>query len=67
MSAPKFRSYLVSLMDHGTFAVWVTAESRHAACELAERMWSESRSAVAGLERGFEYVEILEEYDGDAA
>ena len=63
MSAPELRKYRVSLKGHGTFAVWVAAESRRAACELAERMWSENRSGVAGHGTGFEYVEILDEYE----
>jgi hypothetical protein len=48
MSAPELRSYRVSLVGYGVFAVWVTAESRRTACALAERLCSENRSAVTG-------------------
>jgi hypothetical protein len=67
MSAPELRSYRVSLVGYGVFAVWVTAESRRAACDLAERMWHENRSALAGPDPGFEYVEILDEYEEGGA
>ena len=34
--APQLRNYRVSLVGYGVYAVWVTAESRRAACDLAE-------------------------------
>jgi hypothetical protein len=51
----------------GAFAVWVTAESRTAACSLAEQLWRQSRSAVVGRAGGFEYIEILDEYEEGGA
>jgi len=63
MSAPTFRSYRVSLAGCGAYAVWVTAESRRAACGLAERLWSENRSSLTLQRGGLAYVEILDEYD----
>jgi len=63
MSAPALRNYRVSLAGFGAYAVWVTAESRRAACELAEEMWSENRSTSTLLHGGIAYVEILDEYD----
>jgi hypothetical protein len=63
MSAFDLRSYRVSLPGSG--AVWVTADSRRAACDLAERVWTEHRSV---LPCGTGPVEILDEYDdGDRA
>jgi hypothetical protein len=61
--APELRSYRVSLVGYGVYAVWVTAESRRAACDLAERMWNENRSAVARQDGVIEYIEILDEYE----
>jgi len=63
MSASDLRSYRVSLAGDGVYAVWVTAESRRAACDLAERMWNESRSAVAWQDGVLEHIEILDEYE----
>ena len=63
MSVPALRNYRVSLVGQGTYAVWVTAESRRAACDLAERMWSGNRSSLALPHGEIEYVEILDEYD----
>jgi hypothetical protein len=65
MSAPALRSYRVSLADG--FAVWITAESCHAAGLLAERLWSETRSTVAPAGAGFECVEILDVYEEGGA
>jgi hypothetical protein len=67
VNAPALRNYRVSLVGHGAFAVWVTAESRRAACDLAERMWSENRCSLASPQGEMEYIEILDEYEeGDA-
>ena len=67
MSAAELRSYRVSLVDYGVYAVWVTAESRRAACDAAERLWNENRSALDWRDGGIECVEVLDEYeDGDA-
>jgi hypothetical protein len=57
-AAPDLRSYRISLPGSG--AVWVTADSRRAACDLAERVWTEHRSI---LPRGTGLAEILDEYD----
>jgi hypothetical protein len=65
MSAPDLRSYRVSLAGDGAYAVWVTAESRRAACDLAERMWNENRSAVA--RQGGDDIKILDEYEEGGA
>jgi hypothetical protein len=62
MSAPDLRSYRVSLPGSG--AIWVTADSRRAACDLAARVWTEHRSI---LPCGTGPVEILDEYDDDRA
>jgi hypothetical protein len=62
-NAPQLRNYRVSLVGYGAYAVWVTAESRRAACDLAERMWNESRSAVAWQDGVLEHIEILDEYE----
>jgi hypothetical protein len=63
MSAPDLRSYRVSLPGSG--AVWVTAESRRSACDLAEGIWGENAAPPCD---GTGPVEILDEYeDGDAA
>lgn len=53
MSVPDLRSYRVALADSGAYAVWVTAESREAACELARSTLPSSPGPV----------EILDEYD----
>jgi hypothetical protein len=57
------RSYRVSLADSGAHAVWVTADSAHAASELAERVLNENRSAFSQRDRAFLDVEILDEYE----
>jgi hypothetical protein len=63
MSVPDLRSYRVSLPGSG--AVWVTADSRRAACDMAERIWTDHHSILPG---GTGPVEILDEYeDGGAA
>jgi hypothetical protein len=63
MSVPDIRSYRVSFPGSG--AVWVTADSRRAACDLAERIWGEN-SALPG--DGASPIEILDEYEnGDAS
>ena len=67
MSSPSLRNYRVSLVGYGVYAVWVTAESRRAACELAQRMWRENRSALSWRDGGIEHIEILDEYDEDVA
>jgi hypothetical protein len=67
MSAPQLRNYRVSLVGYGVYAVWVTAESRRAACDLAERMWRETRSVVPLRDGVIEYVEILDEYEEGGA
>jgi hypothetical protein len=67
MSAPELRSYRVSLVGYGVFAVWVTAESRTAACLAAERLWSENRSALDRRDGGIEHIEILDEYEEGGA
>jgi hypothetical protein len=65
--APELRNYRVSLVGYGVYAVWVAAESRRAACDLAERMWNENRSAVAKQDGVLEYIEILDEYEEGGA
>jgi hypothetical protein len=45
---PELRNYRVSLVGYGVYAVWVTAESGRAACEAAERLWSETAPASTG-------------------
>jgi hypothetical protein len=67
MSAPELRRYRVSLAGYGVYAVWVTAESRMAACSLAEHLWRQSRSAVLAGDTGPEYVKILDEYEEGGA
>jgi hypothetical protein len=67
MSAPALRNFRVSLVGYGAYAVWVTAESRRAACDLAERMWSENRSTSTLQHGGIAYVEILDEYEEGGA
>jgi hypothetical protein len=63
MSAPDLRSYRVSLPGSG--AVWVTADSRRAACDLAESILGENSAPPRD---GTGPAEILDEYeDGDAA
>jgi hypothetical protein len=62
MSAPDLRSYRVSLPGSG--AVWITADSRRSACDLAESMLGEGHSLPSSTART---AEILDEYeDGDA-
>jgi hypothetical protein len=65
--APQLRNYRVSLVGYGVYAVWVTSESRRAACDLAERMWNESRPAAAKQDGVIEYIEILDEYEDGGA
>ena len=36
MSAPELRNYRVALVGYGVYAIWVTAESRQAACDVAD-------------------------------
>jgi hypothetical protein len=67
MSFPELRSYRVSLVGQGVYAVRVTAESRTAACLAAERLWSENRSALDWRDGGIEYIEVLDEYDEGGA
>jgi hypothetical protein len=67
MSAPELRSYRVSLVGYGVYAIWVTAESRGAACDVAERLWSENRSALTWCDGGIEHIEILDEYEEGGA
>jgi hypothetical protein len=67
MSAPNLHAYRVSLVGYGVYAVWVTAGSRRDACELAERMWYENRSALSWQDGGIEHIEVLDEYDEDVA
>ena len=67
MSAANLRSYRVSLVGYGVYAAWVTAESRQAACQLAERMWWENRSALSWQDGGIEHIEVLDEYEEDSA
>ena len=67
MSSPTLRNYRVSLVGYGVYAVWVIADSRRAACELAERMWYENRSALSWQDGGIEHIEVLDEYDEDIA
>jgi len=64
MSAPNLRNYRVSLVGSGVYAVWVTAESRLAACELAANMLSQGRSALPSPDRS---IEVLDEYEEDTA
>jgi len=66
MSAPELRSYRVSLVG-GRYAVWVTAESRNAACEVAERMWRDRRSAFPPSLGAMEWIEVLDEYEEGGA
>jgi hypothetical protein len=67
MTAPNLRNHRVSLVGYGVCAVWVTAESRRAACEAAERMWHENRSALSWQDGGIEHIEVLDEYEEDVA
>jgi hypothetical protein len=67
MSGTDLRSYRVSLMGCGVYAVWVTAESRHAACDVAERMWRETRSVLPLRDGVIEFAEILDEYEQGGA
>lgn len=67
MNAPNLRTYRVSLLGYGVYAVWVTAESRRAACELAESMWRDNRTALCWQDSGVEHIEVLDEYEEDVA
>jgi len=67
MSGAFLRNYRVSLVGYGVYAVWVTAESRRAACDLAERMWHENRDAMCWQDCGIEHIEVLDEYEADIA
>jgi hypothetical protein len=58
MSAPNLRSYRVSLPGSG--AVWVTADLRRSACDLAEGIWGENSALPCD---GVSSVEIIDEYD----
>jgi hypothetical protein len=49
------------------YAVRVIAESRRTACDLAQRMWSENRSALSGQDGSIEHIEVLDEYEEDVA
>jgi hypothetical protein len=64
MSAPNLCNYRVSPVGCGAYAVWVTAESRRAACDLAERMLNENRSALLSRDCS---IEVLDEYEEDTA
>ena len=64
MTAPALRNYRVSLAAYGPKAVWVTAESRRAACELAESLLNENRSTLPSPDR---CIEVLDEYEEDTA
>jgi len=66
MSAPDLRSYRVSLVS-GMHAVWVTAESRRAACDLAEHLWRDKRPAFAPAAGAMEWIEVLDEYEEGGA
>jgi hypothetical protein len=67
MSAPELRNYRVALVSYGVYAIWVTAESRQAACDAAERLWSENRSDFKWCDGGIEYIEVLDEYEEGGA
>jgi hypothetical protein len=47
----------------GAYAVWVTAESRRAACELAEHTWSENPPTLSCQNGGIQHIEVLDEYE----
>jgi hypothetical protein len=64
MSAPALRNFRVFVVGYGAYAVWVTAESRRAACELAASMLSQSRSALPSPDRS---IEVLDEYEEGTA
>jgi len=49
------------------YGVWVTAKSRKAACDLAERMWRDSREAMSWRDGGIEHIELLDECEADIA
>ncbi len=67
MSAP-LRNDRVALAGAGARAVWVTAESRCAACELAARLLIRSRSVMSWPDLGIAHMQILDEYEeADAA
>ena len=63
MSIAALRRYRVLLVGYGVYAVWVTAESRTAACSTAERLWSENHSTLDWRDGGIEHIEILDEYE----
>jgi len=67
MSSVNLRNYRVSLVGSGAYAIWIIAESRRAACDLAERIWSENRSMPFWQDGGTKHVELLDEYDHDDA
>jgi hypothetical protein len=58
MSAPGLRNYRVSLVGHVVYGVWITAESRTAACEVARRMCRETRDAMSWQDGDFEQIEV---------
>jgi hypothetical protein len=60
MSAP-LRNYRVALVDSGAYAVWVTAESRRAACALAETLPTDS--VTPWPDGDIRRIEVLDEYD----
>jgi hypothetical protein len=61
------RTYRVALDDAGACAIWVTAESRQAACELAESMLAQSRSALPWPDSSIKRIKVLDEYEEDIA
>jgi hypothetical protein len=65
MSARNLRRYRIALAGSGAYAVWVTAESRKAACELAEGMLNEARSALLWPHGNLGHIEVLDEYEED--
>lgn len=64
MSASYLRSYRVSLVNSGAYAVWVTAESCQAARELAASMLHQNPPALPSPDRS---IAVLDEYEEDAA
>jgi len=67
MSGVNLRNDRVSLVGSSAYAIWVTAESRRAACDLAERMWRENRDAMSWQDGGIEHIQVLDEYEADIA
>jgi hypothetical protein len=63
VSAPELRNYRVSLAGDGELAVRVTAESRRAACDLVERMWSENNLPLTVPNGCIWPIEILDAYE----